>query len=272
MADYTDSRSFGTKAYPVETLEATNLLGRVEAFLVPKKLISRHLKGIDLKHFTPDDLKDQINRAANYIELHSNLHIYKTKKKERLPFDRALYKQFVFTKLSNGPILSVDKMGIVSSNGENIYNLPATWIETGLAHKRQINLIPILSIFGAAGLQDGQASNAGLIFLRAINNYTWLPAFFTVEYTVGISHVEGKVPVLINELIGLTAAIRVLSEIQALNKYSSTSISQEGVSQTSSSAGTQIYKTRIEDLEKERRETLQKIKSKFSVKYFFSNI
>ena len=110
------------------------------------------------------------------------------------------------------------------------------------------------------------------LFLRAINNYSWLPAFFTVEYTVGVSHVEGKLPILINELIGLTAAIRILSEIQALNKYNSTSINQEGVSQSSSSAGTQIYKQRIEDLEKERQETLQKIKSKFNVKYFVSNI
>jgi hypothetical protein len=168
--------------------------------------------------------------------------------------------------------MSVEKIIIQSSNGENIYTLPPDWIEMGFAHKRQLNLIPILSIFGAAGLKDGQASNAGLIFLQAINNFAWLPAFFTVEYTTGISNIDGQLPVVANHIIGLTAAIEILSELQTKNIYTSTSIGQDGISQSASSAGPQIYAKRIDELTMKRDKLMGQIKAIFHQKYYLSNI
>lgn len=273
MSDYSDSKSYGNKAYPVETLESSNLLGRVESTLTPDQLINRYLKGIDTSDYTNDDLKTQIELAINEVELLTNLHIVKTQKRERLPFDRALYKSMVYCKLNDGPILSIEDMAVVSSNGEKIFKLPAVWVEMGHASTfRQVCLIPILSIFGATNLDIGQPSNAGLIFLNAVNNFAWLPAFFTIVYTVGVSHEEGKVPIVINELIGLTAAIEVLSTKQTQNKFNSTSIGQDGISQSSSTAGTQVYEPRINKLKEQRERIMQKIKAKFAQKYFLSNI
>lgn len=272
MADYTNSKSFGTKTYPVEAFETTNLLGRTEAIVTPEGLQSGYLKGIDLSDFSNEDIKKQINLAMNEFELMTNLYVNKVQMKERLAFDRALYKQFVYCKLNNGPILSVEDMSVVSSNGDQIYQLPATWIETGFSHKRQLNLIPILSIFGAVGLVDGKPSNAGLVFLNCIQNYVYLPAFWLITYTVGLSHTEGQLPICVNDVISMGAAIRILSQKQAQNKYNSTSIGQDGISQSAAGAGVQVYATRIQDLTTLRDIELKKIKSKFSSKYFLSNI
>ena len=285
MADYSNSKKFGqiikrdgsttgtpTKMYPVEANETSDLFARVEPIITPKKMVSRYLKGIDLSDYDDDELKDYIEEAINEIEELTNLKLSPVQHKERLPFDRQAYQHFVFMKTNNGPIMSVEDLLIESSNGENIYRLPPDWIEMGLAHKRQLNLIPILSIFGAAGLKDGQASNAGLIFIQAINNFSWLPAFFTITYTVGVCRKEGHLPKTLNQIVGITAAIDVLSNKAAQNKHTSTSISQDGLAQSASTPGPNVYKTRIEDLEKKRDKLMKKLKSRFNQKYFLSNI
>lgn len=275
MADYTDSKSFPTKSYPVEAKEASNLLRRCEPILTPELLKSRYLKGVSDEVsavFTEEGLKDEIMRGMNEFELMTGIPTQKVQFKERLPFDRAAYQAMVYMKLNNGPVQSVEDVVIESSNGENIYRLPPDWIEMGLAHKRQINLIPILSIFGAAGLRDGQASNAGLIFLQAVNNYRWLPAFYSVTYTCGVSKTEGQLPVVVNEIVGMIAAIEVLSQMSAKNKHTSTSISQDGISQAASGPGPQLYKQRIEELMERKERMMKKLRSEFHQKYFMSNI
>ncbi|MDD5650663.1 MAG: hypothetical protein PHF86_09640 [Candidatus Nanoarchaeia archaeon] len=275
MATYTtNSKSYDTKSYPVETYESTNLLGRTEPIITPDNLINGYLKGINLSDFTEDDLKRQIELAINEFELMTNLSIYKRQVKERLPFDRSLYKQFVFVKVNNRPILSVDDMTVISSNGDRIFQLPPTWIEAGFFHKGQINVLPILAIMGSLGLNDSQPTptNAGLIFLQCVNNYAWLPAFFTVLYTTGISKTEGQVPIIVNDILSMNSAIRILSQKQAQFKHNSTSISQDGISQSAQSPGVQTYVTRIQDLTIKRDEELKKIRAKFSSHYFLSNI
>ena len=272
MGSFDESKKYGTKAYPVEASITSSLLRRCEAIITPELLKSSYMKNVDLSNYSEQDLKREIMLAMNETELFLNVPLTKVQYTERIPFDRAAYKSFVYFKTNNGPILSLEDLSIVSSNGEQIYSLPPTWIEMGLAHKRQVNLVPILSIFGAAGLRDGQASNAGLIFLQAVNNYRWLPAFYTVKYTVGVSHTEGQLPVVLNDVVGMTAAIKILSEKQAEEKYKSTSISQDGISQTAAGAGEQRYKTRIEDLTMRKDKMLSKIKAEFHQKYFLSNI
>ena len=286
MADYTTTKQFGktvvdgelrnennpTNAYPVESIFTSGILKRIEPIVTPELLKSRYLKGIDVSDYSNEEIKDHINLAINEVELMTGLNLDKIQFKERKPFDRDHYREFVYFKLNNGPILSLEHIAIESSNGENIYNLPPDWVELGYAHKRQINLIPILSIFGASGLQDGQASNAGLVFIQAINNFQWMPAFFSITYTTGVCHKEGSLPVVLNDLLGMEAAIELLSAAQTKIKYNSTSISQDGISQSASSAGTQTYQPRIDHLEEKKAKILKKIKSEFSMKYFLSNI
>lgn len=285
MADFSKSKTFGTKIdssgttsgtptkiYPVEANEVTAIFSRVEPIITPKKMISRYLKGIDISDYSNDELKDYIEEGINEIETLTNLNLTHVQYKERIPFDLGLYKSFVHVKTNNGPILSVDDFLIESSNGENIYRLPPDWIEMGFAHKRQINLIPILTVFGASGLQDGQASNAGLVFIQAISNLRWLPAFFTITYTAGVCRKEGHLPKVLNQLVGITAAMDILSNKAAQNKFNSTSVSQDGISQAASGPGPQLYVQRMNDLKEKRDILLKKVRSKFNQKYYITNI
>lgn len=287
MANYDDSKRYGqtikdgvikdadstpTNAYPVESLFTSGVLKRIEPIVTPELMKSRYLKGIDLSEYSDEELKDHINLAINETELMTGLNLDKVQYKESIPFDRDLYRSFVYIKTNNGPILSIESLSVESSNGENVYNLPPEWISMSLAHKRQLNLLPILSIFGASGLQDSQASNAGLIFLQAVSNFHWMPAFFSVTYTAGVCHKEGSLPIALNDILGMTAAIELLGSAQTKFLYTSTSISQDGLSQSSGGQGPQTYQARIEQLEAKRDKQLKKIRSEFHQLYYMSNI
>ena len=272
MADYSNSKNFGTKTYPLESNFTSGLFRRVEPLVTPEILKSRYLHGVDISDYSNEEVKQEIELAIQEMELMTDLRFDKVQYTERIPFDRQLYQSFVYIKTNNGPIISVEEINIQSSNGENIYKLPPDWIEMGFAHKRQINLIPILSIFGAAGLQDGQPSNAGLIFLQAVNNFSWLPAFFTIKYTTGVCQKEGHLPTVINDLIGLTAAMEILSAKQNQITNNSTSISQDGISQSASGPGPETFQNRINILQQKRDMMLKKIKAEFHQKYYLSNI
>lgn len=272
MADYSDSKERRELAYPVEAKETSGLMTRIESLLTPDILKSRYLHGIPLDDYTEDELKQEIMLAMNEIELLSGLTLTKVRFSERIPYDSQLYKNFLHVKTNHKPVLSVDSFSVQSSNYQNIYNLPADWIEMGFAHKGQINLLPIMTVFGTSGTIASAAPDGALIFLQSLSNYRWLPAFWTIEYTAGVCKEDGKVPVVINDLIGLTAAMEILSAKQNLIPYTSQSLSQDGISQSSSGQGTQTYQPRIEMLQVKRDKLLARVRSIYHNKYFLSNI
>jgi hypothetical protein len=280
MVDYTHIKQFPSKVYPVETNFTSNLLSRCEPIIDVDKVKTLYLAGVDLSGnntilgpYTDQMIKDQIIYKMNELELELGIDLYRTQHIERLPFDRSLYKSFIFIKLNHGPVLSLEQLAVESSNGEQIYVLPPEWIEMGFSNpRRQINLIPILSIFGASGLVSSQPSNAGLVFLQAINNYAWLPAFWTIRYTTGISKTEGQVPIVINDLIARLVAMEILANRQNTYRYTNTSISQDGISQSSSSLGPQTYQRYIDSIRLEYEKMFQKVKAIFHSKYNMSNI
>jgi len=267
-----ETKKFGTKAYPIEANHTSSLLTRVEPMLTPELLRSRYLKGIDLKDFTDDELKDQIILATNEFESLTNLTVKKTQYKERIPYDYALYRAFLFFKTNHRPILSVQSFVVESSNGEEIYRLPPDWLELGNAHRGQINFLPLLTIFGTSGVIATAAPSGALIFLQSLVNYKYLAAFWTIDYCVGLSHDDGKLPIIVNDIIGMGAAIDILSIKQNQIKYSSQSISQDGIAQSSSGLSTQTYQKRIDQLTADKERLMKKIKQIFNSKFFMSNI
>lgn len=274
--DFSQSKSPQTAAYPVHSRETSNLLKRCEPFLTPELLISRFLKGIPLKFrngdkFTPDELKDRINLAMNSAELLLGRTIIREAFQDKLQFEYALYKSYIHLKSEHGPILSLEHLAIVSADNNNIFEIPPTWIETTNFAKNQINVIPLLAAYGVNQV-SGAVGNAGIAFLTVLDGLNWVPAYWQINYTAGVSNKEGNVPIPVNELIGCVAAIDVLSEIGATNIYNSQSQSQDGISQASSGPGPNIYARRIEDLVFKRDELIKKLKGIFSSKYFVSNI
>ena len=65
MSSYDNSKRFGTKVYPVEALQTSNLLRRCEPLITPELLKSRYLKTIDTSTYSQDELKQEIELAIN---------------------------------------------------------------------------------------------------------------------------------------------------------------------------------------------------------------
>jgi hypothetical protein len=266
-------KTYETNAYPVLTSETSGLLKRIEPLITPEKLVSRYLKGINLSQYSPDELKDKIGVAMNDVELDLNMTITPERRKEKHPFDKNLYQHFIHIMTNFGPILSVDKLCIRSSNNINIFQIPASWIESARFFQKQLNVIP-LTVVGATGINSGEATgSAGLVFIAAMNGgISWVPSYWEIEYTTGMCNKEGHVPVVVNELIGIIAAIEILGNLGAQNTNTSVSISHDGISQSSSNPGPNIYQTRIGELMGKKNELTKKIRRVFYNRYFMSNI
>lgn len=273
LSDQNYPKSYGTKVYPVGAENSSEVLKRIEPILSPEKLINRYLKGINLSQYSNDDLKDIIGIAADKTELLIGTTITPVKRKEKHPFDRSLYRSFIHLMANFGPILQVDKMCIRSSNDKNIFEIPADWIDAARLYQKQINVIP-LTVVGATGITQGQPTGAaGLAFIAAMNGgIDWVPSYWEIEYTTGVCNKEGQVPSIINELIGAIAAINILGSLGAQNKNTSVSISHDGISQSSSNPGPNLYQTRIAELIAEREQMVKKIKGVFYNKRFVTNI
>jgi len=273
LSDQNYPKSYGTKVYPVGAEDSSEVLKRIEPILSPEKLINRYLKGINLSQYSNDELKDIIGIAADKTELLIGTTITPVRRKEKHPFDRSLYRSFIHIMANFGPILQVDKMCIRSSNDKNIFEIPADWIDAARLYQKQINVIP-LTVVGATGITQGQPTGAaGLAFIAAMNGgIDWVPSYWEIEYTTGVCNKEGQVPSIINELIGVIAAINILGSLGAQNKNTSVSISHDGISQSSSNPGPNLYQTRIAELMAEREQMVKKIKGVFYNKRFVTNI
>lgn len=281
--DFSNSKSYGTAQYPVHAEQTSGLLKRCEPMLTPDKLISRHLKGIPMVFpngdaYSSEELKDKIMLAMNETELLLGTTVTREAFMEKHPFDWALYKAFIHIKSEHGPIASLEKICIKTSNGLDIFSIPPEWIETANFAKNLINVIPLLAAFGAntaSGTPIAASGGAGAAFLAvwtANGNAQHIPAYWEIHYTSGLSNKEGQIPVPVNELIGIVAAMDILSAIAPNNLYNSQSLTQDGISQSSSGPGPMIYRTRMEELQMKKEELVKKLKAVFSRRYFVGNI
>lgn len=283
MSDFTNSKSYGTCTYPVHADGTSGLLRRCEPLLTPEKLTSRFLKGIPLSFpngdtFTPDDLKDKINLAMNEAELLLGSTITRESFKEKHAFDWSLYKAFIHIKSEHGPINSIESLSIKASNGLDIFSIPPDWIETAQFSKNLINVIPLFAAFGsttATGTPIASSAGAGAAFLSiwtSSGNAQHVPSYWEISYTSGMANKDGQIPVPVNELIGVIAAMDVLSLIAPTNLFNSQSLSQDGISQSSSGPGPLVYRTRMDELERKKEDLIRKLKAVFSRRYFIGNI
>ena len=266
-------KDYGTATYPVLAKNVSNVIQRVEPILTPEKLVSRYLKGLDLSDYSKDDLKDKIHLAMNEVEILIDVPITPIRRKEKHPFDRNLYTKFIHIMTNFGPIIEINKLCIQSSNNKNIFTIPPDWIESARFFQKQINVIP-LTVVGATAITSGQPTGAaGLAFIAAMNGgIHWVPSYWEVEYTTGVCSKEGHVPVVVNELIGVIAAIEILGNLGPLNPNTSVAVSHDGISQSSSNPGPAVYQTRIGELQGRKDELTKKIRKVYYNKYFMSNI
>lgn len=268
-------KSYGTAMYPVHALVTSGLMQRVEPLITPQQLKSRFLKGIPLfffngDTFSNDDIKDRIYLASNVVELDLKITLTREQRQEKLPFNQQDYKAYIHLTTEQGPIVSIEQLAIVSADKNTIFEIPPEWIETTNFTKRIINVIPLLAAYGVNSVQ-GAVGNAGIAFLTVIDGLRWVPAYWQIQYTTGISDTEGKIPTVVNELIGCIAAIDMLSQIAATFIHTSQSQSQDGISQSSSGPGPRIYQLRIEELMLKRTKLEKQLRTIFSNRFMVNS-
>ena len=264
----------GRVVYPVHMKNPSGIFARTETLLTPEKLKMRYLINIPLGGLGDEEvLKDRINLAMNEVEILLKTSLSPEKRVNKLPYDSRLYRSFINLMVQSKPIVGVYSIKVTSSNGDNVYNVPPEWIESANFHKGQINIIPLLSTLGVAGAATAnEMVHGGLVFLATLGQYSWLPAFWEIEYTSGLSTHEGCFPIVVNQIIGITAAMDILSNLDSTNTSTSVSISHDGESQSHSSPGPRKYEKRILDLQAKRDELMRHFKSAMGNSYFVGNI
>lgn len=282
MADYTKSKPTHGGQY-VEG-ETESPWDRLEPLVSPDLVVARHLFGIPLVSatrnpitgkvdvMTPELIKDLIEGAVSELELEIGIQIMPVQVSERLPFDRNEFESFGFFRLPQRPIASIEALRIESSDGTNFFEFPLNWIETGNLAYGQINILPLSPAntnFNFASLSGG--GPAGLIYMTMLKNLPWLPSYFTCVYTAGFK--DGKLPRVLNEIIGAHTAIHILSLLAATHaKTTSTSLGIDGLSQSVGTPGPALFESRIKDLTEKKQKLVNKFKKQVGLGIIVGNV
>lgn len=281
MADYTNSKSGIGDQFPQGGRETT--WKRTEPLLTPEQLESRDLFGIPLvsglkdprtgkgQVMTPDIIADFIDRAVSVVEAETGLLLFPVQMEVKLPFDRQEYASYGYFRLPHRPVASIEELTISPSTNLDVFVVPTEWIEVGQLHYGQINIIPLTIALNGDSQATVVATAGGPSLLAILNNYQWLASYWKIKYTAGFK--DGMVPKIVNDLIGCVAAMEILSMLAATNsKSSSGSLSIDGMSQSQSNPGPDIYKPRLEDLEKKREMLTRKLRAQFGTNLFTGNV
>lgn len=250
---------------------------RSAPLITAEQVRTKHLFGIPLVSnlrdpvtgtlavFTDPMIEDAIQDSAAKVEFETGLTIFPTPFEEKPPFDKHLYDSFMFFRTKNRPVMSIEALRVTPSNEVDIYDLPTDWIETANLHRGQINVIPTTIALTKQGSVASTASGSGAAFLSVFGYRNWIAAFWLIKYTAGFP--SGKVPKVINELIGVVTAMEILSMLASTyGKSQSSSLSIDGLSSSSSSPGPEIFTRRLKDLADKRVWLVNKLKAYFGLK------
>lgn len=280
MADYSRSKSGPGAMFPDNAVETT--WNRLEPLVTPTQVKNRHLFGIPLvsairdpltnraQRYDDDLIKDTIDRAVGLVETETGLDIFPVRMKEKLPFDQHHYQSFGYMRVARRPVACVDKITITPASGNDLYTVPIEWVETANLPYGQLNLTPIsgATVYGDV---TGGVAPGGALFLNVLGQHRWVPAFWMVEYTSGFP--DGLLPRVVNELVGAVAAMEVLSALAATYARSTShSLGIDGLSQSVSTPGPQLFKQRLDELAEKRKKLVKKLRTQYALNLFSGEV
>lgn len=279
-SDYTDSKIRTASPLPEEAIDGQEWT-RYEPVLTVQQLKERFLFGIPLysrivdpitkkpQKLTDEMLKDQIMRAITKVETKAHIDVFPVKRREAHDFDRSHMDAYGYFQTKHKPVYSVDKLEIKPGNTLNLYEVPNEWVDSKNFRMGRLHIIP-LTLTMAGGTVPIQGRNGAAIYLQAVTGARWIPSFWQVEYTSGFG--DGLIPRILNELIGIYAAIEILSLLAPTNNKSSQSLGLDGMSQSSSGPGPEVYNTRLKKLEEDKKDIMGALQVMFGIKFPRGNI
>lgn len=281
MSDFTETKPALGGLMPVNAVATA--WDESEPLIGPKQLISLHLRGLPLvsaikdprtKQFVafddPDYLQAEIKEAVGLAELEGGFDIFQKHYKERRPYDLPEQNKFGFIQVDRRPVASIESLAIVSSDGVKVWDVPLNWIETGLIQGGQINLVPF-AVASQSGITIPVTSPVGMGLLPSLFKFNWVPSLWMVEYTTGFK--DGQLPVQVNHLIGVIAAMEVLSKLAAtFSRANSMSLGIDGLSQSISTPGPELYLARLKELSEKRRWLIKKLQRQWQLGLLVNNV
>lgn len=280
MADYTDSKPGVGAVVPDNATEV--VWDQVEPLITPAQLRALHLFGIPLVSgirnpvtgkpdvLTDPQLKEYIKQAAGLVELEGGFQVFPKQFSERHAYDQKAQDSFGYTVLRQRPAVSVEELAVVSSDGVNVWDVPLAWIETGYLHSGQINLVPF-AVASQAGVTIPITSPVGMGLLPSLFRFNWVPALWRVKYTAGFK--DGQIPLSVNQLVGVVAAMEVLSQLATtFARSQSASLGIDGLSQSVSTPGPNLYAQRMTELAQKRKWLIKKLQRTFGLGLFADNV
>lgn len=297
MSDYNTRKPNSHGMYPVDhealPQNSTNTgsgFTRVEKWITPERLKQEWLFGIPLvslvtkQELSDETIKNIIAKAASRVELECNIDVFPVVRVVRQPYDRVKMTQG-FNQIDVGvrQIRELLEVSIRSSNSYNIqqgteyqqgtdqlegsilYKFPLEWIDPSLMRKGILHFVPLQS--AANGLvPGGLIGGTSAPLFQVLTQLSNIPGYFFIRYASGWE--ENSIPSIVNDLIGIYAAMDILSMLGPTNKWNSQSIGIDGASQGVSGPGNQIYALRMQELATKADSIKDLIKSKFTNKIF----
>lgn len=281
QGDYTESKQGLGKVFPDNEVEATFEFH--EPLIGPEKLKEIHLFGLPLVSAVPDPItgkpevlgdskiQNHIIEAVSLAEFETGLDIFPHQYAEKLAFDKAEYDAFGYLMLRHRPVSSIEHLSVVMSDQTEIYEIPLSWVDIGNLHTGQLNLIPLTIAMKSGTVMPLTSGPGGAMFLSIFGNRPWLPSFFQCTYSTG--HYKSKIPKVVNQLIGCIAAMEILSLLATTNARSTSSgLSFDGISQSISTPGAEIYLQRLKELGEKRRWLVKKLQRFYGVGILLGNV
>lgn len=273
MSDYTISKpTYGVMQDPDDVQDAG--FSRYGPLITGKQVKDNYLWGLPLysrvtkEPFTEPMIDAQILIAIAELEAEVGINIFPTKLRERQAYDLNEFRSMGYMRLRQKPVSSIESLKVVASNDTVLWSVNLAWVDAGYLSKGLVYLLPLnLALVPS---QTGSPAGAA-IFISMMGSASWIGAFWAVEYTTG--YADGKLPQAINSLIGIQTALQVLALLAATNaQTNSKSINIDGLGQSSSGPGPQIYDAAIKLLLDRKKMLVGKIKNQFGGKLFSGNV
>lgn len=257
---------------------------RLQPLITPAQLRAKHLMGLTLvsgmrsidgkiQQIKDDDLAQTIIEAVGLAETELGMDIFPTSHNEGQPFDAHLFRSLGYFKLDHRPASSIEDLTVTASNGVDIYRVPLDWVSVEYLSRGTVSIIPINISSVGGGFAPAASSQTGgaAFFLSILGQREWINSFWRIRYTTGFQ--DGKLPVMINALVGTIAAMEVLSMLAATyGKTTGHSTGIDGVSQSVSGPGGQIFVTRMQELAAKRTFLVGKLKAQFGTKFLIGEV
>lgn len=231
------------------------------------ELQTNYLFGLDLTDDSgnpfPDSLYEWfIKSAVSWLEHRLDLPLRpKIITEERHPYIKEDYRQYLWMRVKEYPIISVEEVKLVLPGEQVVKEFDSSWIYP----EHDSGVIQILPGSGTAGTILLGASGAWIPIVYGANRY--IPGTWSISYTAGFA--PGSLPYVFKDLVGKVASfgpLNIAGDLLGGAGIASQAISIDGLSQsfnTTSSATNAGYGARLVQYNREIKEQIPTLRNSY---------